>query len=267
MAEKTCIKCGFVGDEALFTKNQNSCKKCTSEYKKQYRLKQLEKYNPNEIKTCIHCGIVGKASELFRIGRKQCKKCEYKYTKAWRKNHPDETRVLIKNSGRRYYKNHKLKELNRQKKYRTEHPDYAKKYYAKNPEKVLKNYRKYRKTPKGKACDCRCAFKRRNLGHEPINLWFKGSEAHHLRYSKTIEKQDNNITLYVPRKLHRSIPHNGNTGQGMRDINIACLEWYFEVTPEEEQNPKALKLYNNYLTLPEPKWVGDEQSVITNHLS
>lgn len=92
------------------------------------------------------------------------------------------------------------------------------------------------------------------LGYEPINKWFKGSDCHHLRYSKTYKEQDNSLVIYTPRKLHRSIWHNGNTGQGMKAINMLLLEWYFENTPDEERNPKAVKLYWNYCTLPEPEW-------------
>ena len=258
MGEKTCIKCGLKGDEKLFRKNANLCKDCHKTYMKHYHEVHKNEiksdYNPDEIKTCTVCGLSGKSSELFRQGRDQCKKCEYKSTKNWRTQNPEKIKEILRNQSKRRYKNNLAKEMARQRKYREANPDYSKKYYAKNPEKVLKSNKKYRNTAKGKITLQKQNAKRRNLGHEPINMWFKGSEAHHLRYSRNIKEQDNDITLYVPRKLHRSIHHNGNTGKGMRDINIACLEWYLEITPEEEQNPKATKLYNNYLTLPEPQW-------------
>jgi hypothetical protein len=106
------------------------------------------------------------------------------------------------------------------------------------------------KTPKGRELINR----RRNLGHAPINERFEGCDEHHLRYSKSNKSQDNNLTLYVPRKLHQSIAHNGNTGKNMRKVNMLLLEWYFENTSAENRNPKAVKLYLNYCMLPEPQW-------------
>jgi hypothetical protein len=40
----------------------------------------------------------------------------------------------------------------------------------------------------------------------------------------------------------------------MREINMLLLKWYLDNTPEEERNPKAVKLYLNYCMLPEPMW-------------
>jgi len=33
---KTCIKCGFIGDDVKFSKGENVCKKCKAEWHKQY---------------------------------------------------------------------------------------------------------------------------------------------------------------------------------------------------------------------------------------
>jgi hypothetical protein len=148
-------------------------------------------------------------------------------------------------------------------KYRDEHREkvseytkiYDKKYYEENKEKISKRNNIWRKTSlKGREIRRRELSKRRNLGHKPINEYFKGADAHHLRYSNNHEEQDNDITIYVPNKLHRSIQHNGNTGQNMKEINVLLLEWYLNSTPTEERNPKAVKLYWNYCTLPEPTW-------------
>lgn len=218
MGEKTCIKCSLKGDEALFVKKTNLCKACRKEYRKEHSDAEKESQR--------------KYREKYPEKRKESQR-------KWRENNPESKTGRCK----------KWRET-----YPTKVREYAKKYYKENVEKERTRNKKYFKTPTGKTINHRNKAKRRNLGHEPLNTWFKGSEAHHLRYSKTIEEQDNNITLYVPRKLHRSIHHNGNTGQGMKEINIACLQWYFENTPKEEQDPKASKLYNNYLTLPEPEW-------------
>lgn len=58
--------------------------------------------------------------------------------------------------------------------------------------------------------------KRRGLGHLFINKSFEGSEGHHL---------DNDYILYIPKELHRSIPHNLTSGKNMELINLKAMEW------------------------------------------
>lgn len=240
LKKKTCRVCGFVGNEDLFSKNQNRCKKCTAEYRKKRRQenpeierdqhKKWREQNPDYDKNYRNNN-----PEKEKAKQKRWREKNPEYQRTYRDKHPE--------NGKKYYENNKENERERGKKLKEEHP-----------EKIAEYNRKYQKTPKGKKSTQIQNAKRRKLGHDPINKWFKGAEAHHLRYSKNPEEQDNDITLYVPRKLHRSIWHNGNTGQGMREINIICLEWYFENTPIEERDPKAAKLYLNYCMLPEPKW-------------
>lgn len=208
------------------------------------------------MKTCSKCGFVGDET-LFVKHNNWCKECKKEYMKNYQKNNPDK----IKEINNRFYKNHP----GRCQKWQRENADkvqrISKRWRENHPEKVQERneyVKAWFKTPKGKEASCKQQAKRRKLGHEPINKWFKGSEAHHLRYSKNPEEQDNDVTIYVPRKLHRSIYHNGNTGRGMREINIACLEWYLVETPPEKHNPKAKQLYWNYCTLPEPEWSRDK---------
>lgn len=267
VAEKTCSKCGFIGDEALFVKNRNQCKKCKNEYQKKYqkenpekgkiRSKRYREKHPEKIKEYSEKYRKEHSEEVkvYNIKwRKEHPEKVKEYSKNWREQNPEK----IKERDKKYYKENSKKVKESVKKYRQENPkktnERSRKWASKNSDKVQLKNRKYNQTLKGKITAHRHKAKRRNLGHKPINMWFKGSEAHHLRYSRNIKEQDNDITLYVPRKLHKSIYHNGHTGQGMKEINIACLKWYFKNTPKEEQNPKATKLYNNYLTLPEPQW-------------
>ena len=272
---KTCSKCGFIGESVLFKKNETLCKKCLSEYNKKWRENKKKSYDPTEIKTCSKCGFVGEI-ELFKKNGNVCKKCANEEGKKYRKKHPDKMKEWrehnsekIKKTSKMWYNNHRPREIKRMKKWRELNPDKSKEYYARrrhnHADDDIERHKKYREehpekerewleTPNGKESRARTRSKRRKLGHIPINNWFKGSEAHHLRYSRTVDKQDNDITIYVPRKLHQSIYHNGNTGKNMKETNIACLEWYFANTPEEERNPKAVKLYWNYCTLPEPDW-------------
>lgn len=67
---KTCSKCGFVGEESLFIKNENICKKCKSEYYKQLKISQEGK-----IKTCSKCNFTGESIFFGKRGN-VCKKCE-----------------------------------------------------------------------------------------------------------------------------------------------------------------------------------------------
>jgi hypothetical protein len=67
---KTCSKCGFIGEESLFIKDGNICKKCKSEYYKQIIINQEGK-----IKTCSKCNFTGE-SNLFGKRGNICKKCE-----------------------------------------------------------------------------------------------------------------------------------------------------------------------------------------------
>lgn len=286
---KKCSKCGVEKDESEFSKDKKrkdglccQCKKCQSVYTKKWHENKKKLYDPTEIRTCIKCGFCGEA-ELFKKNGNVCKKCANEYDKKYREKHPEIIKEWRANNSERekktskiWYENHRTQEIKRMKKWRELNPEKSKEYYAlrryNHADDDLKRYKRYReehpdkdkewlKTPNGKESRTRTRSKRRNLGHAPINKWFKGSEAHHLRYSKNIEEQDNDITLYVPRKLHQSIHHNGNTGKNMKEINIACLEWYIENTPEEERNPKAVNMYVNYCMLPEPEWTSNPNTI------
>ena len=234
---KACSKCGFQGEAELFKKNKNVCKQCQKKYDK-------KRYEENSDK------ILKQKKEYYEENSDKI----LKQKKEYYKENPDKKKEYNK----KYYEENSDKVNERNKKYYEENSDkilkQKKEYYEENSDKILEYNKKYRQTPNGKEAIKRYNSKRRNLGHEPLNAWFKGSEVHHLRYSKNPKLQDNDITIHVPRKLHRSIAHNGNTGKGMRETNITCLEWYFENTPKEEHNPKAIQLYWNYCTLPEPEW-------------
>lgn len=67
-----------------------------------------------------------------------------------------------------------------------------------------------------------------------INEKFDGSQFHHLHIMN-----NHAIGLFLPHKLHRSIYHNGRTGNGMKEINKAALEWlcFQEVIDGDAFNP------------------------------
>ena len=65
------------------------------------------------------------------------------------------------------------------------------------------------------------AARRRMLGFIPLNQSFNDSEPHHI---------DKEHVIYIPRKLHRSIPHNVFTGKNMDKINALALEYLRQET-------------------------------------
>ena len=61
--------------------------------------------------------------------------------------------------------------------------------------------------------------KRRVFGFNPLNSWFPGCEGHHINVKDVI---------YLPRKLHRSIWHNQQTGKGMAAMNALAGQYLTE---------------------------------------
>ncbi len=59
--------------------------------------------------------------------------------------------------------------------------------------------------------------RRRGLNFIPINEPFEDSEQHHL---------DKYVVMFIPKKLHRSIFHSLETGQGMTKMNNAAYSWF-----------------------------------------
>ena len=52
----------------------------------------------------------------------------------------------------------------------------------------------------------------------PYNLYFDGSEAHHV---------DERHVVYIPRKMHHSVRHSLKTGEGMNEINKLAFDYLF----------------------------------------
>lgn len=274
---KTCSKCGVTKEDKEFRRRDgNICKPCERAYDKEHRKILASMYDPDEIKICTECGFTGKASEFVKC-RKVCKQCSSKRNKEYYNLNSEH----IKESTRNYQKNNvdKYNEAKRAwykrniekrraiyKKWLEKNADAEKerlrKHHLANADAIRLRTREWKKRNperrKEQLRKQRCA--RRGLGHNPLNKHFKGSDEHHLRYSNSQEDKDNDMTIYVPKELHRSIYHNGNTGQGMREINILLLEWYFANTPEENRNKKAVDLYLKYCMLPDPVWTSEQNA-------
>lgn len=234
---KRCCKCKEVKKVTEFHKHKQSkdglkgeCKKCRSRNKNEEDKNFLYEVLPEGMRRCRKCNLIKEIGE-FRRRRRVCWDC-------------------LKQNSNDYYHSHKTHCSERFKIYLGMHRDRI------NTHK-REYMRKHIKTEAGKLVDKRHRDKRRNLGWEPINKWFEGSVGHHLRYTNDINSQNNNIGIYAPLELHKSISHNGNTGKNMAEINKLLLEWYLNNTPSEERNKQAVQLYWNYCTKPEPVWSGD----------
>jgi len=77
---KTCLKCGFVGDEDLFKKNTNICKKCISKYNAEWNKNNPDKVKKNKID--------------------------------WNKKNPEKVKEQNKKGGKKHY-NKNSKEINK----------------------------------------------------------------------------------------------------------------------------------------------------------
>lgn len=116
---------------------------------------------------------------------------------------------------------------------------YQRDYYVNNRERLIKKYSDYLKTPAGKVHQAKMKAKRKKLGFNPINKYFKGSHYHHLRYDANGNK-DNNIGIFIPKEIHQSLYHNGQTGQGMEEMNKLAIEWYLSTC--DSNSEELLKL-------------------------
>jgi hypothetical protein len=252
---KTCSRCGFVGEDDLFCKTQNTCKHCISVAYKIYREKNKEKIKQSKKEYNL------KNREIIKAKRHKYyldnKEHFIEITTKWRKDNPDKRKAICKKYRENNIESVKAAHL----KYAKENVEKIKlmhaKYRKEKSDIIKINKRKYRDTEKGRIQTLKDRDARRGLGHNPLNKRFKGCEEHHLRYSNSQEDKDNDMTIFVPSDLHQSIRHNGNTGKGMREINILLLEWYLNNTPEESRNKKAVDLYLKYCMLPEPTWMSE----------
>lgn len=163
-----------------------------------------------------------------------CKECVKMYNdltkerrRRLRKENPDKYR----NAEREYYfKNHDRCRESRKKHYKDHRDKYielSRIHYETKREYCLQRQREYNKTSNGILAKKRDCAKRKLLGFNPVNTYFGGAEYHHFR-SEIYGYKDNDIGIYIPAKLHHSIWHNGNSGQGMKEINKAALLWLAE---------------------------------------
>ena len=244
--EKTCRVCGFIGSEELFVKKANLCKKCKSIYDKQIKNKNKEirsikekqwrKEHPEEAKAKdreiykkYRKGILERKKEYVQKNIETIRKKNIEYNKnhhearmEYWKTYRIKNKNIINEKARIKRSNPEEKERRRLKaiEYRKENPEKRKEYYAKNKERCLMLNKLFYKSEKGREFIRKKDKRRREFGYKPINAWFKNSHYHHLHLNG-----DKDIGIYIPKKLHQSIPHSSIDGRGMTEINKAALEW------------------------------------------
>jgi hypothetical protein len=160
---KICIKCGFEGDEALFTQKSNICKECTSIYNKEYQRKNyVAKKKPNIIvdgkifRICIKCNEEKELTEEFFRFRKEtknfrsyCLLCEMKQKSEYYFNNQAKMKAAQKiyaiehaNEIDAYQKQYSIDNKEKRKQYKIDHKqeqaewfnNYQKEKYYSNPD-------------------------------------------------------------------------------------------------------------------------------------
>lgn len=179
-----------------YKKNKEKIKK----YDEQYRLENIEKIRQRKKKYYIK----NREHILQKTGKynMEHKKEKKQYVVIWQKNNYQKCLCYM----RKYQKTEKSLE-------------YQKQYRGDNREILLEWGRKWRlnNPKKAKATWIKKANKRkRNLGFNPLNKHFEGSEAHHI---------NKNNVIYIPKSIHQSIRHCLRTGKNMEEINKLAINY------------------------------------------
>jgi hypothetical protein len=124
--------------------------------------------------------------------------------KTWQKANPEKYHESKKKSHKTWYKANleKLRAI-------------SKAQYKTNLDKVrAKNKAWAKANPEKKK-----AFKakrKRELGYTPMNEYFEGSDGHHI---------DKNNVIFIPKDLHKSIPHRQEKPKSMYKINLIAWDY------------------------------------------
>ena len=121
-----------------------------------------------------------------------------------------------KESTKRFFNSEKGKEIASKASKRFQQTEKGKEAMKrKNQSKAGKEkVKRYRQSEKGKEAHRRAKYKHRQLGFISKNIYFIGSEAHHI---------DKEHIIYLPKGIHQSIPHDVWTGKGMEEINREAM--------------------------------------------
>lgn len=159
---------------------------------KREKLREWRKKNPDKVKESNQ----KRKAKMAEYWKKKYQENPEKFLEAqrkYRKTHPEKTKELRQRSLKKHYQNHKEYYKNNAKKQALLKPDWY----------VIGKRKQQSK-------------RRRELGYNPLNQYFKGSDAHHIDYTNII---------YIPTKLHESIDHSQLDEISMQRINI--IAWTF----------------------------------------
>lgn len=142
--------------------------------------------------------------ENRRICSRRWKENNPEYYKEYRKNNKDKRNE----QSRQWHINHREQEIQRIKQWRESNPQhclkYQRQYYKTHPKIVREIGRRHENKRK------------RNLGFNILNEFFKDSEAHHI---------NNNDVIYIPKEIHQNIRHCLETGRNMLEINKIAMNY------------------------------------------
>lgn len=180
-------------------------------------------------KKCTQCGEV---KEILEFGkrksgyyRSECNSCKRKRDIAYGRRNKEKISIRMK----KYSLKRKLLKREYDKNYRELNKECIyfkrKKYNAANREKSNIRVTRFFKTPMGKIHRRISWIRRRSFGFDPINDYFKESHFHHLHLTGV-----ESVGIFIPQYIHRSIHHNGITGDGMKEINNLAVSWLISDT-------------------------------------
>lgn len=205
--------------------NRRICKPCTNIYNKErYAASATVPLARKLNEHCWTCGVllvsgINWYQSLERINSKACKSCRNDKTERWTNGHPNQTKAITK----KYRKAHLEQCKTASKKWADAHPEVnrvsAKEWNKTHPEQYKATGKRWWKTPKGKLARIRHNLRRRNFPplKTILGKWFPGAHLHHMTWETGI---------WVPRELHRCIPHCLETGKNMDKINIIVMDWF-----------------------------------------
>ena len=178
-----------------------------------------KKSNLNKSKAEWKKTDAGKAAEKRYREGEVGKEYQKNYQKEW--NQTETGKESNRKSATKYCNNNPKKCKERANKYRKNNPEKCKeranKYRKNNLEKFREYMREWYKNGNGRESFAKSQAKRdRNLGYNPINNHFEGSEGHHL---------NEDLVMYIPKDLHKSISHSVLKDRNMQEINNASFEW------------------------------------------
>lgn len=176
-------------------------------------------------KICTKCGKEKELSEFYKQKRGKygclsyCKECRNKQVCEYRNNNKEKLQKIEceyrnnnkerkSETSKQWYEINKKHRLKTSKQWRENNKkrtsDIIRQWQLNNPEKY--NIICKRKNNKRK----------RNLGYNPLNIKFEGSVGHHI---------NNNDVVYIPREIHKSIPHSQDNLESMEIINDIAIEY------------------------------------------